>query len=547
MSTSAWAPLRSTAFRAMFVAQLVSNLGTLMHNVGAAWLMGDVGGSSALVALVQATTFVPVLLVGVPAGALADLFDRRRLLIATQVAMLAVASLLAVLTFSDRVTPLSLLALTFAMGTGAAVMSPAWFAIQPDLVSKEQFPQAVSLSALTFNVGRAVGPAIGGALIASAGTGWVFALNGASFVGTMAALVWWRAPRRADDGLPKERLAAASVTGLRYGLHSTPVRITMIRGAVLTGGACSITALLPVVVRGPLGWSPGGFGLLLGCFGAGSSIAAVIRPRVSKHLDADRVMSIGALTMAGTLVIQGLVHDRIVIGVGLFAGGMAWSLTTTEVTVAAQCAVPAWVRARGVGLVMLVITGAFAVGSALWGVLAAVDLRIAHLAPALILLLSPLLGRRWRVAAAQTVDLTAVPGDTTLVVLQPGHDRGPVRVSYDYRVAPDEVDDFVAAMDQIRRHRRRTGGYGWTLDRDMDDPTRFTETFLVATWADRLRQGQRRTAASDEWIRRVEPWLTGSGPRHHLAIIGRGAPPLRQVLRADDTSRVVDAGVGTIV
>jgi MFS family permease len=211
LDLSPWAPLRSKIFFALFVAQLVSNLGTLMQSVGAAWLIGDLGGSSAEVALVQTMTFLPAFLVGIPAGALADVFDRRKVLLWTQAGMLVSAALMALLTFADLVTPTGVLALTFMLGIGAALTTPAWWAIQPDLVPKEHFAQAVSLGSMTYNVGRAIGPAIGGLIIAAAGTEWVFALNALSFLGTIAVLAAWKPPRHGAGRSPSETLVGATV------------------------------------------------------------------------------------------------------------------------------------------------------------------------------------------------------------------------------------------------------------------------------------------------------------------------------------------------
>ncbi len=523
-SVSAWAPLRNRIFLALFVAQLVSNLGTLMQSVGAAWLMGDLGASSALVAMVQTATFLPVFLVGIPAGVLADVFDRRRLLIGAQAGMMVAALAMAVLTFSGSITTGGVLSLTFALGTGLALNSPAWAAIQPDLVPKEQFGQAITLGAMTYNVGRAVGPAIGGLIIATAGPGWVFALNAASFAGTIAVLVAWRPPPAEVGHIPAETFTGAAVAGLRYGAHSPLVRIVLVRVALLMLPGAAITALLPVLTRGPLQWSSGGYGFLLGCNGLGAALSALVRPRVVRRLHPDAVMAVAAVLLAGVLVVLGVVHDRTAVAVALVAGGFMLSLATIETTVAAQAAMPAWVRARGLALYALVLTGSVAVGSVVVGLLADRSLSTAFLAAAIAIGISPLAILRWPLTWPQDVDLTLVPGEIPMVAMDPADNDGPVLVSVTYQVPAERLVDFGELMGQVEQHRRRTGGFRWGVYRDLAEPDRFVETFLVASWAEHLRQHHRRTVASEEMLGRLRPYIH-EGDRavgHFLSAASKG-------------------------
>ena len=282
---SPWAPLHNTVFAALFAAQLGSNIGTFFQTVAAAWLMGDLTSSPTLVALIQTASLLPMLLLGLPAGALADIFDRRLLLLATQAWMVMCATTLAALTLTDRVTPAILLVLTFALGMGAALMAPAWQAIQPDLVPTHEFGQAVALSSLTFNVGRAVGPALAGVLVASAGPGWAFVVNAMSFLGVVVVLLWWR-PERGAIRLSTESLPGAVRAGLRYGVNAPALRAVLIRTVAFTAPAAAIQALLPTIVRDRLGLGSGSYGLLLACFGIGAAIAAILRPRLDAALSA---------------------------------------------------------------------------------------------------------------------------------------------------------------------------------------------------------------------------------------------------------------------
>ena len=521
---TAWTPLRNRVFFALFVAQLVSNLGTLMQSVGAAWLIGDLGASSALIAMVQTATFLPVFLVGIPAGALADVFDRRRLLLGTQAGMMLSAVAMAVLTFSESITTPGVLALTFALGTGSALMSPAWSAIQPDLVPKEQFGQAIALSAMTYNVGRAIGPAIGGLIIAAAGPGWVFAFNACSFAGTMTVLALWRAPASSVNDVPAETFTGAAVAGVRYGFHSPLVRVVLVRVALLMLPGAAIQALLPIVTRGPLEWGSGGYGILLGCFGLGAASSAVVRPRIVRRLHPDAVMALAAAVLAGTLLVQAFVHDRRAVGVALVAGGFMWSLATTETTVAAQAAMPAWVRARGLALYSLVLTGSIAIGSMVAGLLANWSLSGALLVAAVAMALGPLAIFRWPLTWDQEFDLTLLPGDTPTVAIDPANDDGPVLVTVTYRVPTERLADFAALMRPVEQHRRRTGGFRWGVYRDLAEPDRFVETFLVASWAEHLRQHHRRTVTTDEMLGRLRPFVDPRGRPvgHYLSAASAG-------------------------
>ncbi|HEY4331147.1 MAG TPA: MFS transporter, partial [Ilumatobacteraceae bacterium] len=366
---SPWTPLRHKIFFALFIAQMASNIGTLMQSVGSAWLMGDLGASTAIVALVQTATFLPVLVVGVPAGALADIVDRRRLILLTQTWMMVWAFLLAALTFAHDITPNLLLILTFALGLGTALNGPAWQAIQPDLVPKEDVPQAIALGALTYNVGRALGPAVGGFIVAAAGPAWVFMLNAISFVGVLIVVTVWRSPNSRAK-LPAESLTGATRAGLRYGANAPLLRGILVRTALFIVPAAAVQALLPTVVRDKLHMGSGGYGALLACFGFGAASSALIRPRLVIRKSADTILVSGTIVVTASLVATATIHLVWLLGVGLFIGGCAYTLCTTTVNVAAQTALPSWVRARGLGLYLIAITGGLAVGSAMWGLVA---------------------------------------------------------------------------------------------------------------------------------------------------------------------------------
>jgi MFS family permease len=503
---SPWAPLRYPVFKALFIAQLASNIGTLMQSVGSAWLMGDLGASPLLIALVPTASMLPVLLVGLPGGALADIIDRRRLLIGCQLWMLGCAAALAAMSFADVVTPASLLALTFGLGLGSALTFPAFQAIQPDLVPATELRQAIALGSMTFNVGRAVGPAIGGLVVAVAGPGWVFLLNAVSFLAIVGVLVWWRRPEP-NETMPAETFSGAMRAGLRYAAHSPTFRGVLNRVALFTLPAAALQALLPVVVRDRLGLTSGGYGVLLGCFGIGAAGGAVVRPRLDERFHHDQLMVGSSVALAAALVVVGTSRVTWPIGLAMLIAGLAWATALTSTGVAAFSALPEWVRARGMGLYMLVLAGTNALGSAAWGVLAEASLTAAHLVAAGVLLLTLFAGRRWLLGSASGLDLRLVPTDDPTVTIVPHPADGPVLVTVMYEVPGDDVFSFADAMRLVERHRRRTGAYRWGLFRDLAAPHRFIETFVVESWGEHLRQHRRNTVNADRFLDPVQRYL----------------------------------------
>jgi MFS family permease len=505
-TASAWAPLRSPIFRALWIAQLVSNIGTWMQNVGAVWLMGSLGGSPALVALVQSAVTLPVFLTALPAGALADIVDRRRLLLFTQAWMLLSATALAVLTWQGAVTPGLLLALTFSLGLGTAMNMPAWQAIQPELVPRGEFPQAVALGSASINLGRSIGPAIGGLLVAAAGTEAVFLLNAISFLGILVVLATWRRQRSEAD-MPSERLAGAMRAGLRYARHSPALRAVLVRSATFMIAASAFMALLPVVARNQLRMSAAGFGALLTCFGVGAVVATATLPRLRERVDIDRLVVGGSLLVALSLVLLALAGSVVVAVVASLLGGVAWLVCLSTFNVAAQRALPSWVRARGMGFYLLTAQGGMAAGAALWGTVATeTDVRVALAAAAGALAAGTLLAVRFRLAWGEKLDLRSAPytAEPTLV-FEPRPEHGPVLVTIGYTVPEVNADEFAEAMRKVGRARRRTGARRWGLWHDPAHPERFLETFVTDSWEEHLRQLHRTTATD----RRLEDEARG--------------------------------------
>src|SRR5437773_5312537 len=366
---SAWTPLSHRVFRALWIASLVSNIGTWMQNVSAAWAMTSLSPSPLMVALVQSATSLPVFLVGLPAGAVADIVDRRRLLLVTQCWMLVAAGLLAVLTFVGLMTATTLLALTFALGVGVAMNAPTWQAITSELVPPSELTRAVTLNALPVNIGGAVGPALGGVLVAASGPALVFALNALSFLGVLAVVYRWRRPPTSSV-LPAERVFGAIRAGLRYARHAPPLAAVLVRTGLFILCASAFWAVLPVIARAELGATAVGYGVLLACVGLGATIGAVLLPRLRRRLSSDGLTGLATVVFALVSVLTASWRWLPGLWGVMVIGGLAWIAMMASLNAAAQTTVPSWVRARALGVYLVVFQGGLGLGSALWGVVA---------------------------------------------------------------------------------------------------------------------------------------------------------------------------------
>jgi predicted MFS family arabinose efflux permease len=390
------------------------------------------------------------------------------------------------------VSETTLLALSFALGLFGGLNLPAFQAIQPELVPRDQLAQSMALSNTTFNVGRAIGPAIGGAVVASGGPEWVFLLNAISFLAIVLVLFRWKHSRPASS-LPPETFGGATKAGLRYGMNSPALRQVMIRSFVFILPACALLTLLPVVARGPLDLGSGGFGMLLGCFGVGAAISAVLRPRIVAATPVDTLMMIATAVVAVAIVIVGVSELPILTGTTLLLAGSAWTLALTATGVAAQSALPSWVRARGLGLWNFAGMGGLVIGSIVWGAVASWSLRGAHIIAASSVVVLFVLTLRWKLSAPDRLDLELASFDDPIITLTPAPDDGPVLITIRYRVLENHYDEFVEEMRRVERQRRRTGAYRWGLFRDLADPDVVVENYLVESWAEHVRQHHRMT------------------------------------------------------
>lgn len=511
--TASWSPLKLPLFRALWTATVFSNVGTWLHGVGAAWLMTTLTPSPVMVALVQAATSLPMFLLALPAGAIADVVDRRKLLLVTQGWMCVVAAALGLTTLGQGIGPWLLLTFTFLLGLGAALNQPAWQAITPELVPAEELPAAIALGSVGFNIARAVGPALGGLLVAAAGPEATFLLNALSFVGVLVVIFRWRRPRE-EQVLPAERFFGALRAGVRYVRHAPGVRAVIFRGGAFILCASSLWALLPVVARERLGSGPAGYGVLLAALGLGAVSGAVALPRLKRGNTTDLVVAAASLVFAGATAALAFVRRYELAALALLLAGGAWLSLLSSLNVAIQTSVPSWVRARALSVYMLFFFAGLSGGSALWGVVAAqVGLPAALLLAAFGILLG--LAATWRYSLPSGEGLNLSPSrhwPTPIVHHEPAPQRGPVMVTIQYRIDPARAREFTRVMQEMRRIRLRDGAFEWGLFADAADPTAYTELYLVGSWLEHLRQHERVTVADREVEEQVRAFHQGPEP-----------------------------------
>src|SRR5438105_733667 len=428
-----------------------------MHEVGAGWLMTSLSSSPSMVALVEAADTLPVMLLALPAGAIADIVDRRRLLMAVQVYFLIVIGALALLTALDMTTPWGLLAFTFAVGVGTAITMPAWAAIVPELVPADELPSAIALNSIGINISRAIGPAIAGVLVASVGVWPVFALNALSCVGILAVLLQWRREHR-KSSLPAERFLSAIRVGLRFVTHTRTLQAVLIRGAAFFVFASATCALFPLVVRRELGRGPEVYGLLLTCIGIGAVAGAVLLPRVREKISRSAVVACASALYALAALALACLHNVALLMVAMLATGVAWIAILAALQVSAQLTLPAWVRARGLAAFVVVFMGGMALGSILWGQVAT-RIGIPAALTTLAIGMVAAIGLTWsfRLVDGRAPDFTpSMDWAAPLVAEAPEPDSGPVLVTIEYRVDPARRAEFVAAMRDVREMRIST-------------------------------------------------------------------------------------------
>nr|WP_126978716.1 MFS transporter [Frigidibacter oleivorans] len=523
---STFAPLAVPDYRRLWFASQVSNLGTLIQAVGAGWLMTSLTTSETMVALVQASNSLPIMVLSLVAGALADSFDRRRILIAAQMLMLAMSVALAVAAMLGVLTPWALLTFTFLIGSGTALYNPAWQASLGDIVPRESLPSAVSLNSMSFNLARSVGPAIGGFLVALAGPPAAFAVNATSYLPNLWALFrWQRPPSRAR--LPREPLGQALGAGARYMAMSPNLVRVMLRAALFGFSAIAALALLPLVAREFLQGTAMTYGLLLGFFGIGAICGVAANARLRARLVNEHVVALAFAALAVGLIGLGLSRHVLTSGLALMVGGAGWVLALSLFNVSVQLSTPRWVVGRALSFYQMAAFGGMSLGSWCWGWVAeAAGLQQALVIAAGLLLAGALLGRWLPVPEFSSLDLAPLGmfNEPELRLDLRGR-SGPIMILIDYRIAPEDTDNFLAVMQVRRRIRIRDGARQWTLLRDLEQPDIWTETYHVPTWADYIRHNERRTKADLEVYEALMALHRGPGrPRVHRMIERQTVP-----------------------
>ena len=522
---SAWSPLRESVFRALWIATVVSNIGSWMQDVGEAWLMTSLTPSPVLVALVETAGSLPVVLLALPAGALADVVDRRRLLLVMQIWMCVAAGAMGVLALTGHMSPGRLLSLTFLLGIGSAMSNPVWQAITPELVPAADLPAAITLSAVGINIARAIGPALGGLIVGASGPWAVFFLNAASFIAIMAVVYRWQpAPRRSK--LPPEDIIGAMRTGTRYLRHSPELQTVLVRSGIFAVFASALWALLAQQARRHLGLGSFGYGLLLGCIGLGALVGAWLLPKVRERLSVNELVAAGSVVFALATISLAYVHSFAVLSVTLAGGGVAWIAVLSSLNVSAQTATPSWVRARVMAVYLLVFMGGLAAGSAVWGFVAArVGVSSALLFAAVGLFIG--LVATWRYHLVSDENLSLAPSmhwPEPIVMIDTEPEEGPAITLIEYRIDPNTAEEFLLAMREMKRIRQRDGAIRWNLLRDTADPQRYIESFATESWAEHLRQHERVTAEDREAEQRAQAFNLGPQPPKITHLIAEQLP-----------------------
>lgn len=488
-------PLKHRKFRNIWLASLLSNLGFLMQGVGAAWAMTELTDSASMVALVQTATMLPVLLIAIPAGAVADMYDRRAVgIFALVIALVSVSALFA-LSAIGAVSAIALLALCFSIGCGMALFWPAWQASVADQVPGEILPAAVALNGISFNIARSFGPALGGVIVAAAGAAAAFAASAALYLPMLAVML---ASTKAHEPprLPPERINRALISGIRYVLHSPNIRTVIVRALLLGLLGGSVIALLPLIARDLLNAEADTFGALLAAYGIGAVIAALGVARFRSRLGSENLVRVATIILASSVCVIAISSSLLLTILALTVAGAGWMLAITPLNITVQLPLPRWVAGRALATFQASLAGGVAVGSWGWGMLAdSIGVASALLVSAGGLLASVAAGLKWRL---HEVDESAQPADELPdpdIRLAVTARSGPIIVEVEYRVAEQDARSFYGIMQEVQLSRQRNGGYGWSIARSLTDPELWIERYHCPTWLDFLRERNRPTRA----------------------------------------------------
>ncbi|MEK1890756.1 MAG: MFS transporter [Phyllobacterium sp.] len=518
--TSPLAPFRHETFRTIWIANLSSNFGSLIQAVGAAWMMTTISSSVDMVALVQASTALPIMLFSLISGALADNFNRRAVMIVAQTFMVVISVLLTVFAYLGLITPWLLLAFTFLLGCGTALNNPSWQASVGDMVPRDDLPGAVALNSMGFNITRSVGPAIGGVIVAAAGAAAAFAVNAVSYFPIIFALLRWQ-PSYAPNSLPRETMGRAISAGLRYVAMSPNIGKVIFRGFVFGFSASAVLALLPLVARDLVGGGPLVYGIMLGSFGIGAIGGALLSARLREFLSSEAIVRIAFAGFALSAAIAAISSNAWPTNAALFVSGACWVLALSLFNVTVQLSTPRWVVGRALSLYQTTTFGGIAAGSWLWGVAAgSYGADRALLASSLIMLLGAAIGLRYALPEFKTLNLDPLNRfSEPLLALDLKPRSGPIVIMIDYIIAKEDVGEFLSVMADRRRVRIRDGAGHWALMRDLENPEIWTESYHTPTWVEYVRHNQRRTHADAEIWDRIRQLHRGQdNPRVHRMI-----------------------------
>jgi MFS family permease len=505
-----------------------------MQDTAGTWLMTALTSSPLLIALMQTAATLPVLLFGVPAGAMADIFDRRRMLLFWGTWLLVCAALLSLFTFAGWTTACSLLVMTFLLSMGSGINGPTWQAIVPELVPREELPDAIALNSAAFNLARAVGPALGGLAVAAfasvwLGSGFVFLVNALSFIAVLVVIYRWHRTPFFKSALPAERLLGSMRSGLRYVRFEPAVQSILIRAFLQTFCVSGMWALLAVVAKRNMHHGAMGYGLLNGCIGLGAVLGAMLLPQLRQRLSPDGIVTGAALVFTFTLLVMAWVHHLPLLVLALVLGGIAWTSTASSLNIAVQLSVPAWVQARALGVYQTVFQGGLALGSAFWGGLAERIGTASALSLAAGALLAGLpFARRFTVSAGIAIDHSPDPLASALtpaapqIVIEPNPEAGPVLIAVTFQIDPSRAAEFIQAANELGRVRRRNGAVRWSLFSDPFDPAHYVETYILESWLARDRQLERFTVADHAIRDRVFSFHSGdAAPKVSRLILAR--------------------------
>jgi MFS family permease len=540
---SALAPLRVPIFRAVWIASLFSNFGSLIQSVGASWMMISIAPSADMVALVQTSVTLPLMLLSLVAGAMADNLDRRTVMLGSQVFMLVMSFVLSACAWTGVLTPWLLLSFTFLIGCGGAFNNPAWQASVGDMVPRSQLPGAVALNGVGFNMARSVGPAIGGIIVASAGPAVAFAVNAASKIGLVGVLARWRPPPDPRI-LPRETLGVAVAAGLRYVWLSPAIRTVLIRGAVFGFGSSAVLALMPIVAQQLLGGGPLTYGLLSGAFGIGAVGGGISNAWLRQQFSTEAIVRAASVGCAIAAAVFGFGRYLPLAMLVLIVAGVAWVVALSTFNVAVQLATPRWVVARALSIYQTATFGGMAIGSWVLGELTEhKGIGAGLLTAACFLLLNAVLGRWLPLSQIEQLNLDPFrPLHEPATVVPVDSRTGPVVISVEYRISDQDIVEFLTLMEERRRIRRRDGARNWTLLRDLADREIWIERYKSATWLDYLRHNSRMTHDDASVFQRLRALHRGPETPVVRRLLERqtGSPPLGQTTAPSFSEPVTD-------